>query len=190
MPYSKDVTTYPEEYWQIAAAVNATPGKALNVPFERRSSAMSWRGKFNHFKTKIVEQGFADTMLSLEEFNTLKALIVRIEPTYSGKDEKFHKTEPCTLILEHGDFTEVSLAVKAALGQSSPKAEQGAFNAYDRPPLRSPAAEALASERSKAEDAAALYFKAGAAPRPEWVCSQCSPDNMCWHKEEQGCNHE
>lgn len=158
MPHSKDLGTYPDEFWQLPRAILAQRPMRLEIEFERRGLAISWRGKFNHFKSLLAKQGVEGSLLTLEEFGCLKALAVRIEPTYPPKQEKLHSNEPARLIIEHADETPAARAIRAALESAGLKKPPQESAIVAPQTIESTLSVSVPGVGSASEDAAAKYL--------------------------------
>ena len=113
MPHSKDLAAYPDEFWQVVQAL--TKAKTLRLEFEQRGAAISWRGRFHSWRLLVAKGGFEGSLFELEEFSCLKGMMVRIEPTYPPREERLHKQEAATVVLEAAEATPAAKAIRAAL---------------------------------------------------------------------------
>lgn len=120
MSYAKNLRSYPEQYFQIAA-IFVGRREALEIPFRTRREAMAWRGKFNAFKALAAGQGPGQAPMPEENYAALVALTVRIEPPLTKKEEALAKESPCRVVIEHVDYTEAAKMIREALAGLSPE---------------------------------------------------------------------
>lgn len=195
MPYSKDIRTYPAEYWDVAKAVLHSEDKRLEIPFETLSAAIAYRGKFNFWKTLVKED--LDGITSLEEVNCARALIVRLEPSLSAKEMRERRDQPAKLIFQHADYTESAKAIRSALAAlkleptmglpaSSGPGHTGV--SVDNFMVQAGNAQGSGDEGkivesgNAADRIAEAYFKGGARPQteiPTIPCKSCSDPADC-----------
>lgn len=99
MPYSKDLHHYPDENWDLMRVIAQRPkDDPLRMPFPRRGQAISWRGRFHAWRLAVKAAGLEESRLTLDEFNKLSVMELQLRPTYSSREEKEHREEPCELV--------------------------------------------------------------------------------------------